>query len=78
MYKVAYPGSKRHGMRTNADLDPFKVRSAPGDIRLPGRRYRCSLDAWLDQVLDVCGLSIPYGAPNAKPVVAVVEECHSA
>jgi len=48
--------------------------------RLPGRHYRCSLDAWLDQVLGVCGLPIPYGAPNASPHVerfmrTLREEC---
>ena len=48
--------------------------------RLPGRRYRCSLDAWLDQALGVCGLPIPYGAPNASPHVerfmrTLREEC---
>jgi len=37
--------------------------------RLSGRRYRCSLDAWQDQSLGVCGLPIPYGAPNASPHV---------
>jgi len=48
--------------------------------RLPGRRYRCSLDAWLDQGPGVCGLPIPYDAPNANPHVersmrTLREEC---
>ena len=31
-----------------------------------GRRYRCALDAWLDGVLGIKGIPIPYGAPNAS------------
>jgi hypothetical protein len=34
-----------------------------------GRGYRCHLDRWLDAVLDVKRLPIPYGAPNASPHV---------
>ena len=36
---------------------------------LPGRKrsYRCHLDRWLDDVMDIDGLPIPYGAPNATP-----------
>jgi putative transposase len=30
------------------------------------RRYRCALDLWLDQVLGVTGIPIPYGAPTAN------------
>jgi putative transposase len=30
------------------------------------RPYRCALDAWLDRVMGVCGIPIPYGAPNAN------------
>ncbi len=33
------------------------------------RRYRCHLDRWLDEVLNVTGIPIPYGAPNASPHV---------
>jgi hypothetical protein len=33
--------------------------------RTPG--YRCHLDRWLDQVMGIEGLPIPYGAPNASP-----------
>jgi hypothetical protein len=33
------------------------------------RDYRCHLDRWLDAALDIKGLPIPYGAPNASPHV---------
>ncbi len=33
------------------------------------RSYRSHLDQWLDDALDVRGLPIPYGAPNASPHV---------
>ena len=29
--------------------------------------YRCHLDRWLDEVIGIKGLPIPYGAPNASP-----------
>ncbi len=55
-------------------------RNARSRVRQPGKRYRCSLDAWLDQVLGVQGLPIPYGAPNANPHIerfwrTLREEC---
>jgi hypothetical protein len=31
------------------------------------RSYRCHLDRWLDEVMQIEGLPIPYGAPNASP-----------
>jgi hypothetical protein len=31
------------------------------------RSYRCHLDRWLDEVMRIEGLPIPYGAPNASP-----------
>ena len=31
--------------------------------------YRCHLDRWLDEVIGIKGLPIPYGAPNASPHV---------
>ena len=31
--------------------------------------YRCHLDRWLDEVMGIKGLPIPYGAPNASPFV---------
>jgi len=31
--------------------------------------YRCHLDRWLDEVIGIRGLPIPYGAPNASPHV---------
>ena len=36
---------------------------------LPSRTksYRCHLDRWLDDVMGIEGLPIPYGAPNASP-----------
>ena len=48
--------------------------------RTPGRSYRCTLDAWLDGVLGVQGLPIPFGAPNANPHIerfwrSLREEC---
>jgi len=33
------------------------------------RSYRCALDLWLDEVMGIKGLPIPYGAPNASPYV---------
>ena len=33
------------------------------------RRFRSALDAWLDQVMGVQGIPIPYGAPNANAYV---------
>jgi hypothetical protein len=33
------------------------------------RSYRCHLDRWLDEVIGIKGLPIPYGAPNASPHV---------
>jgi len=40
-------------------------------VEVDGRRrsYRCHLDRWLDEVIGVKGLPIPYGAPNATPHV---------
>jgi len=31
--------------------------------------YRCHLDRWLDEVMHIEGLPIPFGAPNASPHV---------
>jgi hypothetical protein len=31
------------------------------------RSYRCHLDHWLDEVIGVAGIPIPYGAQNASP-----------
>jgi hypothetical protein len=33
------------------------------------RSYRCHLDRWLDEVMGIEGIPIPYGAPNASPHV---------
>ena len=33
------------------------------------RSYRCHLDRWLDEVIGIEGIPIPYGAPNASPYV---------
>jgi hypothetical protein len=33
------------------------------------RSYRCHLDRWLNEVMEVEGLPIPCGAPNASPHV---------
>ena len=41
-------------------------RRRTSDDGSPGRRYRCSLDAWLHGVLGIEGIPIPYGAPNAN------------
>ena len=38
-----------------------------------GKHYRCHLDLWLDQVLEIKGLPTPYHAPNAN---AHVERFH--
>lgn len=34
-----------------------------------GRPFRCHLDLWLSRVMDIKGIPIPYGAPNANPHV---------
>jgi putative transposase len=31
------------------------------------RSYRCHLDRWLDEVMEIKGIPIPYGGPNASP-----------
>jgi len=31
------------------------------------RSYRCHLDRWLNEVMGIEGIPIPYGAPNASP-----------
>jgi hypothetical protein len=33
------------------------------------RSYRCHLDRWLDEIMGIEGIPIPYGAPNASPYV---------
>ena len=33
------------------------------------RSYRCHLDRWLDEIMCIKGLPIPYAAPNASPHV---------
>ena len=39
----------------------------PGEPRRRGlKRYRCTLDHWLDEVMGIEGLPTPYGAPNAS------------
>jgi putative transposase len=48
-----------------------------GQYRPPARaerdgracRYRCHLDRWLQEGMDITGIPIPYGAPNASPYV---------
>jgi putative transposase len=38
----------------------------PGEARRRGeKRYRCTLDQWLGEVMDIEGVPTPYGAPNA-------------
>jgi transposase InsO family protein len=38
-----------------------------GQYRLRERGgHRCTLDAWLEQVMGIRGIPIPYGAPNAS------------
>jgi len=54
--------------------------SPPGGDADVGRRYRCSLDEWLDLAMGIRGLPIPYGAPNASPHIerfmrTLREEC---
>ena len=41
-------------------------RTRPVADGTTGRRFRCALDAWLEGVLGVRGVPIPYGAPNAQ------------
>ncbi|MBD3292819.1 MAG: transposase [Armatimonadia bacterium] len=33
------------------------------------RSYRCHLDRWLGEVMEIEGIPIPFGAPNASPFV---------
>jgi len=54
--------------------------SPPAGVRGAVKRYRCSLDEWLDLVMGIRGLPIPYGAPNASPHIerfmrTLREEC---
>ena len=35
-----------------------------------GRPYRCALDLWLGEVMQIKGVPIPYGAPNAAAHIA--------
>ena len=42
-------------------------RPSRNDEEASTRRYRCALDRWLEQVMGIRGLPIPYGAPNASP-----------
>jgi hypothetical protein len=39
-----------------------------GQFRKPAERrpFRCELDRWLSHVMNIRGIPIPYGAPNAK------------
>jgi len=41
----------------------------PGRYREEPRRHRCALDVWLDRVIGIRGLPIPYGAPNVNAYV---------
>ena len=41
----------------------FRCRSAKTGST---RTYRCALDKWLEEVLGLTGIPIPYGAPNAS------------
>ena len=58
----------------------FRIHDNDGIFGQYGRRvvveredrkcsYRCHLDRWLDEVIGIKGLPIPYGAPNASPHV---------
>ncbi len=44
-------------------------RSRSGEETVRRRRYRCHLDRWLDGVMGIEGLTIPFGAPNASTQV---------
>jgi putative transposase len=44
-------------IRTSGTMDDDHGRSG----------YRCHLDRWLGEVMEIKGLPIPYGAPNASP-----------
>jgi putative transposase len=44
-------------------------RSVPVEEHGRRRSYRCQLDRWLDAVIGIRGLPIPYGSPNASPHV---------
>jgi putative transposase len=43
---------------------PLKIKKSARE-----RSYRCHLDRWLDEVMEIEGIPIPYGAPNASPHV---------
>jgi putative transposase len=46
----------------------YRTRATVKKVRAR-RSYRCHLDLWLDEVMGVQGIPIPYGAPNASPHV---------
>ncbi len=66
---------------TSSDTSPrFLVHDNDGIFGQYGRRvtveqngkrcsYRCHLDRWLDEIMGIEGIPIPYGAPNASPYV---------
>ena len=58
-----------HGRQTMRLRGRVVLRfSTTADGEIPrGRRYRCHVDRWLQEVIGVQGLPTPYGAPNALP-----------
>lgn len=49
----------------------FGQSGAPVKVERDGgsRSYRCHLDRWLREVIEITGIPIPFGAPNASPYV---------
>ncbi len=43
-----------------------KRRRVEGRDGIREKTYRCHIDWWLDEVMDIKGISTPYGAPNAN------------
>ena len=58
-----YGGGPRFLIHDNVDIfGQFGCRKKQRD----GKSYRCAFDMWLDKTMDIEGIPIPYGAPNAK------------
>ena len=55
--------------RQRRDLRAVRQASPTVEQDDSTRSYRCHLDRWLDEVMGIEGLPIPFGAPNASPHV---------
>jgi hypothetical protein len=62
------PCSTNHGIFRAGSAYWHRPVTADGVFAEYGS-YRCHLDRWLDEVIGIRGLPIPYGSPNASPNV---------